>query len=67
MRAEAADAGRWESQFQPGMSFPTIQFLTASEILAGKQPELPRWFKHESFKEAKRTKRKIEQSELFGE
>lgn len=57
MKNEAADSGRWTSEFQPGKSFPVVQILTAEDILAGKQPDLPQWFKHESFKQAPKSDR----------
>ncbi len=54
MKTEAADAGRWDSEFQP-RSFPKIQILTVAEILKGHAPDLPTWGL-EVFRKAKRSK-----------
>ena len=43
MKEEAANAGRWNSELHPDRSYPVIQILTAEEILAGKDADIPRW------------------------
>ncbi len=43
MKKEAADAGRWNSEFHADRSYPVIQILTVEQILNGESPDLPRW------------------------
>lgn len=65
MRREAADAGRWTSEFQEQRSFPVIQILAVAEILRGDAPDVPRWGM-DTFKKAAKAKRQDEQHpELF--
>lgn len=54
MKEEAANAGRWNSELHPDRSYPVIQILTAEEILAGKDADIPRWGL-DTFKKASKT------------
>ncbi|MCC6685796.1 MAG: restriction endonuclease [Fimbriimonadaceae bacterium] len=64
MKTEAASAGRWNSKLHAERSYPCIQILTAEEILAGKDADLPRWGL-DTFKKAGLVKKTIKQDELF--
>jgi len=64
MKTEAASAGRWNSKLHPDRSYPCLQILTAEEILAGKDADIPRWGL-DTFKKAGLTKKQVKQDELF--
>jgi site-specific DNA-methyltransferase (adenine-specific) len=64
MRQEAADAGRWNSELHESRSFPVVQLITVSQLLAGEAPDLPRWGVA-TFRKAGASKRDEEHPELF--
>ncbi len=51
MRTEAAGAGRYQPEGIP-RSFPVLQIATIEDLLAGREPDLPRW-RHDPFREAR--------------
>jgi len=65
MKREAADAGRWSSELHRDRSYPVIQLLTASEILEGRDADIPRWGM-DTFKKAARSKTPGPKQEKMG-
>jgi len=65
MRTEVAGAGRYQVE---GLekSFPRLQIVTVAELLAGHEPDLPRW-RLNPFKGAKAIEDTSAQGTLFGE
>lgn len=65
MRTECAGAGRYQVE---GLEkhFPRLQIVTVAELLAGQEPDLPRW-RLNPFKQAKAIQDKGGQQSLFGE
>jgi site-specific DNA-methyltransferase (adenine-specific) len=66
MRAEAADAGLYESKLVGGGKHPRVQILTITDLLAGRRPDLPAQADVRSFKAAPKAKAKpLDQRRLF--
>ena len=57
MRQEAIGAGFYEPESLPGNRYPKVQILTIEELLAGAQPEYPRFAAPQTFRKAPRRKR----------
>jgi DNA modification methylase len=63
MIREAAEAGLYTST--DGTTYPRIQILTIQEVLAGKQPEYPRFARDATFKKAPKARASTRQSSLL--
>ena len=66
MRAEAADAGFYQSKLVGGGQYPKVQILTVAELLAGRRVDLPPQADVRSFKAAPKARAKgHKQADLF--
>ena len=58
MNQEAIAAGFYEPESLPGNRYPKVQILTIEQLLAGSQPEYPRFAAPQTFRRAPRRRRR---------
>ena len=58
MNQEAIAAGFYEPESLPGNRYPKVQILTIEQLLAGAQPEYPRFAAPQTFRRAPRRRRR---------
>jgi len=65
MRTEAAGAGRYQIEGMP-KDFPRVQLVTVEDLLAGREPDVPRW-RANPFREAQKIIKQEQETLSFGE